>query len=603
MPGPLAVDPITSAAFALCSRPGAYAVLVGSGVSSAAGVPNGWQVLERLVGEVASLENSDAGVEPMDWFREQFGVKSTYSGVVEALGVTEAERQALIVRALYGEDGPPDPTPGHRALARLASGGWIRIILTTNFDRLIETALTDARVDFTVLSTPEAVQGGLPLVHAGHVVIKLHGDQSDQTILNTDSELAAYHPAIDQLLDRVFDEYGLIVCGWSADHDTALRAALDRSTNRRFTTYWAARSTPSELAAGLVSRRDAELITGGDADAFFGRLADACETLTATRRNEPISVAVDVAIVKRELAGGQVAISLHDRLRREIERVRALEIFAPTAQTVGDDQIHVVDEMIGETERLVALVATAAYWGDAETDRWWVGEIGRMAARQNVSRSLAVLDRPRLPALVMAWSGGVAAIAAERDDLVESLFGLPFVSDPFRRESEPLPPLVALSPQIFHTGDETGRLYRILRPAFVEHLALGHDAFVDAWERLQLLLYLGTMEARVSRRAALELSIDGMRIDGGGVRAEPVPFGWMVAEIARLGEDHPLLKGGLFSGSIEVLEECMETSRSKIVATAEEMDTFAANGGALPGGRHYPMSSSDDPDEVFGVQS
>jgi hypothetical protein len=58
--------------------------------------------------------------------------------------------------------------------------------------------------------------------------VKLNGDYLDTRIKNTPEELSGYHPSIDRLLDRVLDEYGLIVCGWSADWDTALRRAFER---------------------------------------------------------------------------------------------------------------------------------------------------------------------------------------------------------------------------------------------------------------------------------------------------------------------------------------------------------------------------------------
>ena len=54
-------------------------------------------------------------------------------------------------------------------------------------------------------------------------MIKLHGDYLDTRIKNTEPELAAYDKALDEMLDRIFDEYGLIVSGWSGDWDIALR--------------------------------------------------------------------------------------------------------------------------------------------------------------------------------------------------------------------------------------------------------------------------------------------------------------------------------------------------------------------------------------------
>ena len=38
-------------------------------------------------------------------------------------------------------------------------------------------------------------------------------------MLNTPAELAGYDPRMDAFLARVFDEFGLIACGWSAEWD------------------------------------------------------------------------------------------------------------------------------------------------------------------------------------------------------------------------------------------------------------------------------------------------------------------------------------------------------------------------------------------------
>ena len=70
-------------------------------------------------------------------------------------------------------------------------------------------------------------------------------------------------------LDRIFDEFGLIVCGWSADWDSALRKAIFRAPSRRFTTYWAVRGEPGDKAQRLIDHRRAQVISIKDADTFF----------------------------------------------------------------------------------------------------------------------------------------------------------------------------------------------------------------------------------------------------------------------------------------------------------------------------------------------
>ena len=119
---------------------------------------------------------------------------------------TQAERQQLL-RAYWEpneqerEDGEKQPTAAHRAIAVLAAQGFIKVIITTNFDRLMETALTDAGVVPTILSSPDQVQGALPLIHTQCCVFKVHGDYLDTRIRNTPAELDQYPLEFDQLLD------------------------------------------------------------------------------------------------------------------------------------------------------------------------------------------------------------------------------------------------------------------------------------------------------------------------------------------------------------------------------------------------------------------
>jgi hypothetical protein len=128
----VAIEPHVTLAFALRSNPGAYAVLLGAGVSIAAGVPSAWAVQEDLILKVAQAE----GVTPEDpftWYRERFGKPSTYDDLLDTLTHTPIERQALL-RGYFEpteeerEQGTKLPTAAHRAVARLVAAGLVRVI-------------------------------------------------------------------------------------------------------------------------------------------------------------------------------------------------------------------------------------------------------------------------------------------------------------------------------------------------------------------------------------------------------------------------------------------------------------------------------------------
>jgi hypothetical protein len=69
----------------------------------------------------------------------------------------------------------------------------------------------------------------------------------------THTELSVYDPALAAMLDRIFDEFGLIVCGWSGDWAIALRAAIERCLTCRFSTYWTTRGEISPKATDLFA--------------------------------------------------------------------------------------------------------------------------------------------------------------------------------------------------------------------------------------------------------------------------------------------------------------------------------------------------------------
>ena len=274
-------------AFALRSNPGAYAALIGSGVSVGAGIPTGCGVVLDLISKVARVLGEDPGDDLASWYQERFGEEPDYSKLLDTLAKSSAERSALL--RSYFEPTAEDRTRGvkvpgaaHMALAKLAATGHVRLFVTTNFDRLIEQALEAAGLTPRVLSTPDSILGSPPLSQAGCTVVKLHGDYLDARIKNTPAELDSYDDVVDELLDRIIDEHGFIVCGWSAAWDTALRRAFERSKSRLCTTYWADVVPPGEHASHQIELLHGEFVQVKGADSFFSDIVEKLKSLVDT---------------------------------------------------------------------------------------------------------------------------------------------------------------------------------------------------------------------------------------------------------------------------------------------------------------------------------
>jgi hypothetical protein len=135
----MSIDPAVSLALSLHAHKGIYSLLLRSGISRAAGIPTGWDIVTDLARRVARLEGNDPGEDIEAWYKSKFGQTPNYSQLIATLAPTAPERASLLREYFEPterekEVGLKVPTLAHQAIARLVSGGHIRVIITTNFD-------------------------------------------------------------------------------------------------------------------------------------------------------------------------------------------------------------------------------------------------------------------------------------------------------------------------------------------------------------------------------------------------------------------------------------------------------------------------------------
>lgn len=481
---------LMTTAFSLHSNPGAYALLLGAGVSAPSGIPTAWGVLEDLASRTAEL----VGETPSDaitWYEEQFGEFPTYEGVLERIAPTQIERQRLLRN--YFEQSPEDieagrkiPTPAHRAIARLVRQGSVKVILTLNFDHLVEQAIRAEGVEPTVIASPADVEGMAPLHTLDCCIVHLHGDYlHPTTMLNTVTELGEYHPSTAGLLQRILEDYGLIVAGWSSRYDPALREAITTHYPNRFTLTWFEPATPPEQATTLRVLKKGIHIEH-DADTGFGHLADGVAAVASRRSRHPLTIPVAVETAKRELSGRTVAIGLHDRLRRELDTLHRLPEFHLTDHRNGGDYESMLARVEEATRLPSALIASLAYWGEEGTDRWWITELPRFATAVDGAGAVKLLSLRVVSGSMLFYAAGVAAVAKQRFDLLARLFSL---QRPHRLNGEFESFAASLDATAGYEGAENlhTRLFDVLAPLLADSLSLGTAPLDDAWQLFEVL--------------------------------------------------------------------------------------------------------------------
>jgi hypothetical protein len=238
-----------------------------------------------------------------------------------------------------------------------------------------------------------------------------------------------YDSRMDALLDRVLDEFGLIVCGWSAEWDTALRAAIARQPSRRFTTYWSARGELTSEARDLIAKRDAKLIVGRDANGLFTEIESKVAALAEVDRPHPLSVEIATAELKRYLPDERARIRLEDLVMGEAERAAqasAAKLFPADGPSSIEDTQGRIARYQAAVEILHVLLAVGC-WHSAGTsqDRLWSRALERLADFPEIEGGLSRnIGLRRYPALICLYAAGIAALAAERwSTLREVLLG------------------------------------------------------------------------------------------------------------------------------------------------------------------------------------
>ncbi|MDE2999595.1 MAG: SIR2 family protein [Gemmatimonadota bacterium] len=485
------IDPIHSLAFSMQANPGVYAVLVGSGVSRSAMIPTGWEITLNLICKLAASHGEECGSEPERWYLEKFGKEASYSDLLNDIAKTQAERQQLLGAYFEPtdkerEEGAKAPTAAHRAIAGLAANGFIKVIITTNFDQLLETALRDEGVEPTILSSPDQVQGALPLIHTDCCVFKVNGDYLDTRIRNTPAELDEFPREFDELLDRIFDEFGLIVCGWSAEWDAALRSALSRAPSRRFTTFWAVRGKSEDKAQRLIDLRGAQVIKIEDADAFFAEIQQNVTSIEEYSRPHPLSTESAVASLERYLPDPRYRIQLSNLIQQTVEQV--------VEMTSGEDfdvQLSASIDSESVTKRLrryeaacatlMAMATSGGRWAEEEHNQVWQRALQRLGSTDLTGGVVFWIDLVKYPATLLLYALGLGAVEAGRLRFLRNLFGTTI----HRQHKEDLAAVRVLPPSCMF--DEGGQEMQELKGMENRHTPLNawiHDVLQTHTDRI-----------------------------------------------------------------------------------------------------------------------
>jgi tetratricopeptide (TPR) repeat protein len=176
---------------------------VGAGASIAAGYPGTGALLDALE------KRAD---DPID---RNAPFPQVVDAFVESRGAGEL---GDILQKLFQPRSPEDhqPTPVHRAIARLAGKGYFHAIATTNYDDLLERALAEAGVPYVL----QPLEDNAPIAGDGAVrLLKLHGSLGDwrRVVLSGRSyqKFGRSYPFLSAQLDVLLRQRAVLFVGCS----------------------------------------------------------------------------------------------------------------------------------------------------------------------------------------------------------------------------------------------------------------------------------------------------------------------------------------------------------------------------------------------------
>jgi len=245
-------------------------LLLGAGASVSSGVPGAAYLAEMAARWAYCREHGrptdDSSVtrsEWLPWLRGHPWYETAqvpgdhYPAIIEHLLLPRSERRRFFTEVLRTALAPSE---GYQSLARLVGKGWIRTVLTTNFDDLIPQSL---RAEASVVAADEV--SGADEAHLVSTappypqVIFLHGRVEQYTDANLETETQQLPAVLRDALLPLLRDHPLVVIGYRGAERSIMVDLLGHADSRLHFphgVYWCVRGheDPHPLVQDLADR-------------------------------------------------------------------------------------------------------------------------------------------------------------------------------------------------------------------------------------------------------------------------------------------------------------------------------------------------------------
>lgn len=381
-----------------------------------------------MIKKLAVLNKEKCEPTPQEWFENKYGIQANYSTILGRLAKTPDERLNLLKPYFDSREEKLQTSKAHVFIAKLIKSGYIKVVITTNFDRLLENALRNEGIEPIVIKHPEDIKGAIPIVHNQFTLIKINGDYLDSRFLNTEDELSEYNNELKKYILSIVNEFGIISCGWSAKWDIGLIRVLRESENFRFSSYWSHLHQCETELKDIALFRKGQTIEIESADNFFEQIFENISALEKLNDNHPLNADIAVARIKKYIVKDEYKIELHDLYIQQIEIIsnKLKELHGTYTFANKEHLRQLLLNYESNLSIMIPMLINEVYWSGTEHSYIFKEVLSRLyiPSYNGMTSWRGTENFRQFPALLAFYSIGIMAAYSEKFEILRFCFNL-----------------------------------------------------------------------------------------------------------------------------------------------------------------------------------
>jgi len=203
-----------------------FCLLLGAGSSNSCGVKTAKEMMVELAKILYYQESRTESFETWERNQDWFDNDKKYSILFERVYDQKPQRRNYIEQCVKNAR----PSWGHIYLSNIIERKYFDVILTTNFDDLLNESSILYSNFRPIVCAHDSTISGIRITSARPKIIKLHGDYLYDNIKNTLKETRNLEKNTSEKIMQFAKEYGLIVIGYGGN-DNSVMDILFRMVN------------------------------------------------------------------------------------------------------------------------------------------------------------------------------------------------------------------------------------------------------------------------------------------------------------------------------------------------------------------------------------